>query len=116
MIGFLTLTTSSITPIIEFGYFAAIGVFFSFILSMTVMPAMLVLFRAPKIAHNVERKNSWEAPLGRFYDKLIASRGKTIVVFSLLLIASSIGVFLIRANNYIIEDLKDDHPMKVDYR
>ena len=116
MIGFLTLTTSSITPIIQFGYFAAIGVLFSFLLSMTVMPAMLVLFKAPTIAHNVKRKNSWEVPLGKFYDKLIVRRGRIVLLFLAILIISTIGVFFIRANNYILEDLKSDHPMKMDYQ
>lgn len=115
MIGFLTLTTSSISPIIQFGAFAALGVLFSFILAMTVMPALLVLFNPPKIAKKSERKENWEKPLARFYDGLVTRRGRTVILFSLIAIVSVVGVLQIKDNNYILEDLKSDHPMKVDY-
>jgi len=116
MIGFLTLTTSSIQPIIQFGFFAALGVLFSFILSMTVMPAMLTLSKPPKIAHKVSRKESWEIPLGKLYEKIMNLKALIIIIFVVVLVGSAVGIFFIKSNNFILEDLKKDHPMKVDYQ
>ena len=42
-IGFLTLLTSSIVPIQEFGLIAAIGVFVAYILAYSLLPAVLLL-------------------------------------------------------------------------
>lgn len=116
MVGFLTLTTSSIMPIIQFGFFSAVGVFFSFVLSMTVMPALLTLFNAPKISENIARKKGWEAPLQKVYTYVIQYRSAILIIFSLTLGICLWGLYQIRANNYILEDLKADHPMKVDYQ
>jgi uncharacterized protein len=116
IVGFLTLTTSSIMPIIQFGFFSAVGVLFSFLLSMTVMPAMLTLFKPPKISEKIKQKQNWEVPLERIYSRAIQFRLGWLIFFVIVAIVSVIGLFFIRANNYILEDLKADHPMKIDYQ
>ncbi len=55
--GFLSLLTSNLQPIAEFGWLAAIGVGFAFLLSMTFVPCALSLLPEPKV-HFVERQQS----------------------------------------------------------
>ena len=47
-IGFLTLLSAFLQPIREFGLFSAVGVIFSFIISLTLIPAVLSLTSVPK--------------------------------------------------------------------
>ncbi len=53
--GFLSLLVSDLAPIREFGWLAAVGVGFAFLLSMTFIPCILGLVRAPDAAF-VERQ------------------------------------------------------------
>ena len=43
MRGFLTLLTSSIRPIREFGLYTAVGVFIAFILAFSLLPFVLIV-------------------------------------------------------------------------
>ncbi|MCP4605788.1 MAG: RND family transporter [Proteobacteria bacterium] len=46
--GFLSLLVSELKPVYEFGWLAAVGVSFAFLLSMTFLPAVLRLIPEPK--------------------------------------------------------------------
>jgi len=48
MAGFSSLATSGLSMIQEFGVFAAVGVFIALILSLTLTPSLLVLWRLPR--------------------------------------------------------------------
>lgn len=54
--GFSSLTTTGLSTIQEFGAFSAIGIFFALVLSLTLTPSLLVLFKLPK--HGTIRDNS----------------------------------------------------------
>ncbi len=47
ILGFLALTTSSLTSIREMGLYSSIGIFIAFLLTVTVIPAFFVVFGLP---------------------------------------------------------------------
>jgi hypothetical protein len=114
-IGFLTLLTSSIMPISEFGVYTAAGVFIAFILAYSLLPAVLILSKAPDVGTKRAHKIFWTNQLHRALRFTIRNR-KGILAFSVVLIAVSIwGMSRIEVNNFILEDLRDQDPLKQEF-
>ena len=113
--AFLTLNTTSIQPIRDFGTYTAIGVTIAYILSITILPWILIRIKDPnrfKI-HTVNVK--WD----RFLRKLLLGvfkKPRLILISSLaILLLSTWGIFLIRINNSVLDDLDEDNPIKKDF-
>ena len=49
-LGFLTLLTSSIGPVHDFGVYAAVGVGVAYVLAFTLLPSVMVLAPPPAIS------------------------------------------------------------------
>lgn len=114
-IGFLTLLTSSIRPLSEFGLYTAAGVFIAFILAYTLLPAVLVLSRPPKVVEKAPQKIFWNRRLLRAFMWTINNR-ILIFVISIVIAAVSIwGITKVEVNNFILEDLKDGDPLKEEF-
>lgn len=69
-VGFLSLATSSIFPMRQFGYTAAIGTVFAYLLSMTLVPSILSLIKLKPIKESKKKKKAkadddrhWSDPL-----------------------------------------------------
>ena len=115
VVGFLSLLFSSIKPIREFGIYTSIGIVIAFILSYTLLPALLYFFTPKK---QILIKES----TGRTYKYMqsnlfwIFRRQKTIFVISILvLIISVIGISKIKVNNVLLEDLSEKVKIKQDF-
>lgn len=114
IVGFVTLSTSDIRPIIDFGLLTATGVFFTFLFSIFMMRSILTLL--PKL--KLKRPNSkswWRNNLGKMY---LAVTGKSWIIIgaSVIVLGFSIwGTLRIQTNNFIMEDLDAEHPLKKDY-
>jgi uncharacterized protein len=115
VVGFLSLLFSSIQPIRDFGIFTSIGVVIAFILSYTLLPALLYFFTPKKLvsvhSHNNNTYNLMRK--GLFW---IFRHQKTIVVISaLLIVLSIIGIYKIKVNHILLEDLSDNVKIKRDF-
>jgi predicted RND superfamily exporter protein len=115
VVGFMSLLFSSIKPIQDFGLYTSIGIIIAFILSYTLLPALLYFFTPKKLVkvhshdnntYNIMRK-------GLFW---IFRNQKTIIVITIVMIALSIvGIYKIRVNNILLEDLNDTVKIKQDF-
>ena len=87
--GFLTLLSAFLIPIREFGLYSAAGVMFSFILSLTLIPAVLALLPLPK----GDKVGSFKVipDVGTRFARAIQKRGAILV---LILAAVVFGAFL----------------------
>lgn len=96
-VGFLSLTTSTIIPVKQLGGMAGLGTVLAYLLSMTLVPAVLSLLPLPKQAP--ERAEDlaapvaavprhWSEPLLHF---VLAQRGKLFVVTGVLVVLAGIG-------------------------
>ena len=111
-LGFLTLLTSGVKPVRELGLYAAIGVFIAFFLAFSLLPAILSISAVPKLAHKEPSTVMWNRLVSKLFRFSISNR-KTIVVASLVLMAVSlVGISNIRIDNYLLEDVAEDDPIR----
>jgi predicted RND superfamily exporter protein len=115
MVAFLTLNTTSIQPIRDFGTYTAIGVAIAYVLSITILPWILIRVKNPdqfKI-HTVNVK--WD----RFLRKLLLKvyRYPLHIAFGTVIILglSAWGISRIEINNSVLDDLDEDDPIKQDF-
>lgn len=114
-IGFLTLLGSSIIPIREFGLYSAIGVFGAYALAFTLLPATMILFPAPGHLGNRLGDNFWTDKLHRMLLWLMKNR-KMVSLGSIgLFIICLWGISRIEVNNYLLEDLREDNPVRQEF-
>ncbi len=115
-IGFLTLMTSSIKPISNFGLYTAIGVFVAFLLAYSLLPAVMILIKPPKIASVPSTKVFWTVRMHRLFGWVLRFR-KGIMWSALgFVFLSILGASMVTVDNYMLEDLKEDHPLKQEFR
>jgi predicted RND superfamily exporter protein len=114
-IGFLTLMSSSIIPIREFGIYSAVGVVLAYLLAFSLLPAAMVLSKRPKLREERAGQDFWTKHLHRLYGWIIRNR-KTIGLGSVLLaMLCAWGISRVEVNNYLLEDLKKDNPVRMEF-
>lgn len=114
-IGFLTLTTSGIRPIQDFGIFTAIGVFLAFILAFTLLPAALVNLKKPKIASKTNNKLFWYKNLLPLFGFVLRKRHYIAVGAIVVLGLSLYGINQIKVDVRLIDEVQDGDPLKEDF-
>ncbi len=115
VVGFLSLLFSSIQPIREFGIYTSVGVTIAFLLTYTLLPALLFFFTPKKLVavHGAENRTYTTMRSGLFW---IFRHQKTILVITgVMLLFSIIGIFKIRVNNILLEDLSAKVKIKQDF-
>ena len=115
VVGFLSLLFSSIQPVREFGIYTSVGVTVAFILTYTLLPALLYFFTPKKLVtvHGTNNRTHTYLRKGLFW---IFRNQKTILVITLVVfILSLIGINKIKVNNILLEDLSDKVKLKQDF-
>lgn len=114
-IGFLTLMSSSIMPIRDFGIYSSVGVLLAYILAFTLLPAVMVLSKPPSLRREKKAEDFWTPKLHTLYMWVISHR-RAIGWGSIVLVGiCAIGISRIEVNNYLLEELAEDNPMKVEF-
>lgn len=115
-VGFLTLLTTSIVLIREFGLYTAIGIALAFVLAFTVLPAILLLAKRPNPRRARRTDLSWPMLLRRIYT-FVLRRPYPILYTSLgIVLVSLVGISMIRVDTTLLEDLGDDDPIIRDFQ
>ncbi|MBU0581165.1 MAG: MMPL family transporter [Candidatus Margulisbacteria bacterium] len=114
MAGFLSLLTTPVPKIGEFGVYVAFGVFWAWLLSVTMLPAMLVLAKPPSLA---VLKMKEEDLVHRFLDNLaniVIQHKKIIISISIIIvIISLLGMVKINVESNPTAWLNPDSPLLV---
>jgi predicted RND superfamily exporter protein len=115
VVGFLSLLFSSIKPIREFGIYTSVGVVIAFVLTYTLLPALLYFFTPQKLvsAHGSNNKPNKLMRSGLFW--IFRNQKTILVVTTLLIILSVIGMSRVRVNHILLEDLNDKVRVKQDF-
>lgn len=115
-IAFLTLNTTSIQPIRDFGTYTAIGVVVAYILSITVLPFILIHVKNPDRfkVHVVQLR--WDRFLRKLIKWVFRNPIKILVSTSVLLIVSIWGIGMIEVNNSVLDDLDENDPIKQEFK
>jgi predicted RND superfamily exporter protein len=111
-IGFGTLGTASIPPLQEFGLYTAIGVLLAFLLAFAFLPALLVLTDPAKLQPGLQQGSPWDSRLPRLFHWTIRHRRAILIASGAIAIAGIVGAYRIKVNNYLLEDLPDNDPLK----
>lgn len=114
-LGFLTLLTSGIKPVRELGIYAAIGVFIAFILAFSLLPAILTLNPVPKLAYKEPSSLFWNKLVRKIFFFSMKNQVSILVVSLLVIIASAISISTIKVDNYLLEDVGEDDPMRTSF-
>lgn len=114
-IGFITLLTVNMEPIQDFGVYTAVGVMLAFVLTYTVLPGLLVITKAPKISDKKITDTVWYNVLHKTFIQLINYRKIILASFSVLLLISLIGIYLVKADYFLLEDLSEKSELRKDY-
>jgi len=83
--GFVTLITSFVIPIKQFGIATAFGVLFAMTLSLTLIPAILVLQDSPPIFKGKKSKVNLSFILNKM-GKSISEHSKIVIIFSCVIL------------------------------
>lgn len=114
-VGFLTLMTSSIRPIRDFGIYTALGVLVAYVLAFTLLPSVLIFLPKPAIVQRTKRSNQWRHVLRTAFHWTLKQR-KAILWGSLVLILFSVwGIQKVRINTYLIDDIPKSDPLRADF-
>lgn len=109
-VGFSMLAWADIPPVKVFGLYVALGVLVAWLLTMTLIPACLMLLRERKPIIQKEEGSPMLAALGRFS----LGRSKLVVVFGALLIVVAVfGVMRLVVNDNPVKWFKTSHPIRV---
>ncbi|MGE0568358.1 MAG: RND family transporter [Bacteroidia bacterium] len=115
VVGFLSLMLSSIKPIRDFGMYTSIGVTIALLLSYTLLPALLTLIN-PKPKNKQQLKSNMLQVLMQKIIHLILRKRLAISIIAILVSVLSIfGMFKVRVNNILLEDLTDKVKIKQDF-
>ncbi len=112
--GFSSLATTSLTTIQHFGQFSAVGVVFALLLTLTLTPAMLVLWKIPKNNPLANKGNPDKlAPTAMLLEKCsrsVIKRPGTVLTVILGIMVLSV---LLMRNNYfegsVMDTFKEDN-------
>ncbi len=115
LVGFLTLLTSSVKPIIELGIFAAVGLMIALFLTYTCYVALLYLVPVQIKEGNIEKNEVWKSKMLKI-NYFVKEKRNVILLFSAVLTLVCAGLTSkLEINNYLLEDLRESHPQKVAY-
>lgn len=115
-IGFLSMLTSNVPPIRNFGVYSALGVLVVYAVVIFIISPMLTLFRQEQLdAHTDGESRGWVKFLQNLYQTgRTKIRPITIVTF-LVLLVSFYGISTISTNIHIGQGLPKNEPVTEDF-
>ncbi len=114
-VGFLTLMTSAIQPIRDFGLYTALGVLIAYILAFSLLPASLLFIPQPNIVGKVKQRMLWLGALGSVWHWSRQNRWWVLGAWGLILLISLLGSRQLRINTFLIDDLPREHVLRQDF-
>ncbi|NIM18811.1 MAG: MMPL family transporter [Candidatus Latescibacteria bacterium] len=117
-VGFSSLTLAAIPPVRVFGLFVAFGILAAWILTITLVPAMISLMRDDRLLRSIPKKESGRStifdhvlqPLGR----VAFSRAGIVVASGVVLIAIGVaGLTRINVNDNPVKWFEEHHALRV---
>lgn len=115
VVGFLSLLFSDIRPIRDFGIYTSVGVTIAFILTYTLLPALLYFFTPRRLIQVHRHDNRTYTTMRRGLFWIFRHQRTILVITGLAIVLSVIGIFKIRVNNLLLEDLSEKVKIKQDF-
>lgn len=114
-IGFFTLYFVRVQPIQIFGVVMGIGVMLAYLLTFLTIPALFYLFPGPKFVREKKKDHFWLKYLRNWFTFILKYRWKVIIASASVIIIGFIGTLQMTSNNFIMDDLRPNEPLKMDF-
>ncbi len=114
-IGFFTLMTANIEPVQDFGLYCGIGVIIAYLMSFLLLPSVLLNVRTPKIVLRQGNDIRWQKALRTTLLWTIKYPKRILIIAGVVTILSFVAMFNIKIDNFLLEDLSNDDPVKQDF-
>lgn len=112
-IGFITLISIRVQPIIDLGIYSALGIVFAFALTYLLFPQTMFLVK-PQM-HKRKKNKRIQALLVRLFDWVIHKQKQIFVGFGISLIVVFYGMMQLEVNAYLIDDLPEKNQAREDF-
>ena len=117
-IGFISFIFGAyLTMIKDFGVCTSVGIIIAVLLSIFFVPALisaLSMYRKNVDSADIRKKNLWSGVILQPLVKLLFKRTKLIIaIWSVILLLSTGGIFLIKTSVNITEYFKKDNPTRI---
>ena len=114
--SFMSLCTSAIVPLKQFGALSGFGLFVAVVISLTFVPAVLSVVDSVgwkyKLYHHSNKDHI--GPVLRFFSRISLTRSRLILGASLVLFVLSVGGgLLVKSDLNLIEDFREGSPIRV---
>ena len=106
--GFLSLVSSPLGAIREFGLYGGIGITFTMLASLTYAPAVLQLLREPAPTGRRQRLTAFDRMLGRLASFDYHHAGKIFIGAAVLAVIALLGIPRIQINSTMISNFDED--------
>ncbi len=114
-IGFLTLITSNIAPIREFGLYTAMGVIIAYTLAITMLPSILLLLPPPKLIDKKKFDKRWNNFLHKQLSWIFSNKKLIMGISLTVVLILGGGIYFLKVNNLLLEDLREKEPLKQEF-
>ena len=113
-IGFLSLMVIPVKPIQSFALFTSLAVVITFLITITTLPALFIFSKPPRVIEKYKNP-IWYRVLAKGFKLTLRNKTKIAVGFVVVIVLSVFGITKLQSNNYIMDELKDDNPVKADF-
>ncbi|NOX19905.1 MAG: MMPL family transporter, partial [Nitrospirae bacterium] len=111
-VGFANLAWAKIPPVKVFGLFVALGVMFAWLLTITFVPASLMLIKTQRL-EGIRTRHK-KSKLLTLFTGLSIKKSRLIIITGVIMVMVAIyGVSLLRVNDNPVKWFKKNHPIRV---
>lgn len=115
-IGFLTLLTSNVEPIREFGWMSAVGVLLAYFVTFYFTALIIPFIPIKHLSKSTSLKTGrWDSVISSFYTSGRKYSPWILIIFSVVLFISTIGITKISSNTHIGKGLPKGSEVRKDY-
>jgi predicted RND superfamily exporter protein len=114
-IGFFSLVFVRVQPIQVFGVVMGIGVLIAFVLTFITLPALFIFFPGPERVRKQKKDHFWKKRLEKWFIIALRRRGRVLIISAAVMGICVYGLFQIKTNNLLMDDLSDSEPLKQDF-
>ncbi|HEU5165696.1 MAG TPA: MMPL family transporter [Chitinophagaceae bacterium] len=114
--GFFTLGITDIIPIRNFGFFAGIGLFISFGITMFSLYAYYTLSPAPKVVYEKAAEHRWSNFLAYSFRNMIRYKYSLLGFFAVIAIVSVYFINKIEINSSLLQEIPKNNAVLDDYK
>ncbi len=114
-VGFMSLYTSNISVIRQFGMLAAAGVFIAYLSVIIFSSAVLIKFGPNQIANLKNHHSFWDRLMESVYRITLKYRKLITAAFFTVMALCALGISMLSTNTYILSDIPRDTKLWKDF-